>query len=397
MIVALLLALLAAMPMVPACGGSEGGGETLLVGVLADLSGPAAGAMQPAVKAIEDYLTLELPQSDHPLPGNLKVEFTRYDTRLDYFETMPGYLELKDRGADLMVVMNPQDRDLLGDLPGEDGIPTIGTSGVQSRLADDWMLALWSPAQSQAEVEMMFIRDDWDYEGMGRKPKVGHLGSNLRSSECYQAGIEMVLDANPSQFTWTTFEKGLLGNEAWGGQVSRLKDCDYIIVSVPGSMLSSFVAQARAGGCTGKLVSGLEGFPGFWPLVSDQVASREQMNGCCYVAWWPWWNEDVPLIRACRDYIARTYEGRDAEDLSQTSSVICGRELGMVLEEAIRKAIEQAGVEDLDGRALQDGLRAQATDGGNCLEWSQRVFEYSAAEDAWAPAGKVYEPVLTGP
>lgn len=394
---AIAIVLLTVLAAVPACGGGEGGGETLLVGVLADLSGPAAPAMLPAVKAMEDYLTLELPRSDRPLPGNLKVEIICYDTRLDYIETIPGYLDLMDRGAEVVVVMNPQDRDLLGDLPGEDGIPTIGTAGLQSRLSDEWTLALWSPVQSQGEVEMLFIMEDWDYEGTGRSPRVGHLGSNLMGSACCQEGVQMVLDANPGRFTWTAFEKGLLGNEAWGSQVSRLRDCDYIIVSVPGAMLSSFVAQARAGGCAGKLVSGMEGFPGFWPMVSSQVISTEDMNGCYYVAWWPWWNEDVPEIMASRDYIDRTYAGADAGELSKTSSVICGRELGVVLEEAIRNAIGQVGVEDLDGPALKDGMRAQATAGGNCLQWSQRVFEYRVAGDAWEPAERVYEPALTRP
>jgi hypothetical protein len=406
----LLLIVLVALPAVPACGGGdEGEGETLLVGVLADFTGTAGSAMQPTIKAFEDYMTKELPNSDNPLPGDLKVEFTRFDTQLDYSKTTPGYLELKGRGVKMMVVMNAQDRELLGDTPEADSMPTIGTMGLQSRLSDDWMLTTWSPIQSQGEVQMLFIMDNWDYAGKGRSPKVGHLGYTLSSSTYYQEGIQKVLDANPTKFTWGGFERGSLGQVTWGSEVSRLMGCDYIIVSVAGSMLSSFVAQARDGGYTGKFITGMEGFPGFWGLVTGQIKSKDQLYGCYYVAWWPWWNEDVPMIRDCRDYINETYSGAKAEELLKASSVISGRELGRALEEAIRNAVKEVGVENLDAVALKDGMRAidlelegyldrwQVTANTNCLQWSQRAFEYSLTEEVWKPMEKVYEPTLTRP
>ena len=403
---ALVLVLLGA---VPACGGSHRDeGATLLIGVLADFSGASGPGMGPAVKAMEDYLRLEVPASDRPLPGNLKVEFTRFDTGLDYMEVIPGYLELQGRGVKMMVVMSAHDRDILGDTPAADCMPTVGAGGLQSRLSDEWVLTMWSPAQSQAEVGMLFIMQDWDYRGQGRSPRVGHLGYNLLSSMCYQEGIQAVLNANPGRFSWAGFEEAPLGNHDWAPEVARLRDCDYIIVSVTGAMLASFVSQARAGGCAARLITGMEGFPGFWPLVAE-AASPERLSGCLFVGWWPWWNEDVPAVRACRDYVARTYRGPQAEELSGTSSVICGWELGIVLEQAIRNALEGAGAGQLDGPALKDGMRAidvrlegcldrwQVAPGSNCLQWSQRAFQYGPAEGCWTPLEGVYQPALTRP
>ncbi len=402
---AIAAALLLAVILLPACGGGgPGGGSTLLVGVLADFSGVAAPAVQPAVKALEDYLTAVVPASSSPLPGSLKVEFTHFDTELDYAMVIPGYVELLDRGVDVMVVMNPQDRELLGDMPEADNMPTICPAGVQSRLNDEWMLAVWSPVQSQAQAMMEFIMDDWDYSGQGRSPKVGHLGSMLFSSEYYQEGIEAAMEANPGRFTPGGLERAMLGNETWDSHIVGLLGSDYIITSVPGAMLSSFVAQARSGGYAGKLVSGVEGFPGFWSQVATAVTSRDHLQGCYCVGWWPWWNEAAPLVRDCRSYVAASYPAGDAAGLLRSSSVIAGWEMGLALEQAIRNAAAAAGAEEPDGQALKDGMRAvdvqiegclerwRVTPGNNCLQWSQRAFQYSVAGDAWEPLQKVYRP-----
>jgi len=411
-ILVLLVALLTALPGLAGCGGGGGGEEIVIkLGVLADFTGTAGSAMQPTIQAFEDYLQKVVPNSDNPLPDKVKVEFTHFDTQLNYSKTVPGYLELKSRGVDLMIIMNAQDRELLQDRPDDDGMPTIGTMGLQSMLAKDWMLTTWSPIQSQGEVEMLWIMDDWDYEGQGRSPKVGHLGYNLVSSDYYQEGIDAVRNdpANAGKFTWAGFEEGTLGNVSWGSQVGRLKSCDYIIVSVAGPMLSSFVSQARAGGYTGAFLTGMEGFPGFWPLVTDQIGSMDQLYDCFYVAWWRWWNEDVPLIQDCKDYIADTYTGDEATELLGTSSTISGWELGIAVEQAIRNAIEKVGAENVDKAALKDGMNAidlqiegyldkwQRTANTNCLQWSQRVFEYSLTEGVWEPLETVYHPTLTRP
>jgi len=408
----LLAALLVAVPAVAGCGGGGNGGEgekTILIGIMADFTGTAGSAMQPTIKATEDYLTKVVPASDNPFDG-VKVKFTRFNTELKYEKVTGGYEELKARGVDMMIIMNAQDTGLLGDRL--EGMPVIGTMGLQSNLASEWAITTWSPIQTQGEVEMLFIMEDWDYEGEGRSPKVGHLGYDLVSSEYYQEGIDKVRNdpAYAGKFTWGGFEVGPLGNTTWTSEVGRLKSCDYTIVSVAGPMLSSYVAQARAAGYTGKFLTGMEGFPGFWPLVTDQIGSMDQLYGCYYVAWWPWWNEDVPVIQDCRDYVMATYEGEDEEELLGTSSVISGWELGMAVEMAIRNAVEEVGAENIDKEALRDGLFAidvqltgyinkwQSSKGcNNALQWKQRVFEYSVSEERWLPLEGIYEPVLTKP
>ncbi len=407
-ILVLLAALLVALPALAGCGGGGKSEERVIkIGILADFTGTAGTAMQPTIQTVEEYLTKVVPASN-PLPG-VKVEFTRFDTQLDYSKVTGGYLELKSRGVDMMVIMNAQDKELLGSRPKDDEMPCIGTMGLQSMLADQWSITTWSPIQSQGEVQMRFIMDNWDYAGTGRSPKVGHLGYTLTSSQYYQDGIDLVREAYPDKFTWAGLERGTLGNVAWTSEVSRLKSCDYIIVSVAGAMLSSFVSQARAAGYTGKFITGMEGFPGFWDLVTDAMAgSMDKLYGCYYVAWWPWWDEDVPVIQDAKDYIA-TYHAGNAEELMKSSTTISGWELGMAIEMAIRNAIDAVGADNIDSLALKDGLRAidvqlpgyinrwQTTANNNALQWKQRAFEYSITGDKFVPLETIYEPVLTKP
>ncbi|MBN2100110.1 MAG: ABC transporter substrate-binding protein [Dehalococcoidia bacterium] len=415
-ILILLATLLVAVPALAGCGGgkSEEEENTILIGIMADFTGVAGTAMQPTIKATEDYLTKMVPASDNPLPG-VKVKFTRFNTELKYSKVTGGYEELKARGVDMMVIMNAQDTKMLLERLDEDGMPVIGTMGLQAALGSEWAMTTWSPIQSQGEVQMLWIMGDWDYEDTGRSPKVGHLGYDLVSSEYYQEGIEKTVDANPGKFAGDAgkeidFQVGPLGNVTWTSEAIKLKSCDYIIVSVAGAMLSSFVAQARAAGYTGKFLTGMEGFPGFWPLVTDQIGSMDQLYGCYYVAWWPWWGEDVPVIHDCEAYVDETYSGEEAKELRIASSVISGWELGMAIEMAIRNAVEAVGAENIDRQALRDGLFGinaqpegyinswQLSEGcNNALQWKQRVFVYSLTEEKFVPLEMVYDPVLTKP
>ena len=413
-IVVLLAALLVALPALAGCGGGGKSEENVItIGIMADFTGTAGTAMQPTIEAFQEYLEKVVPASDNPWPDGVKVKFCQpFDTQLDYSKVPGGYEVLKGRGTDLMVIMNAQDKLLLGSTPSDDGMPCIGTMGLQAMLADEWSITTWSPIQSQGEVEMLFIMDDWDYEGTGRSPKVGHVGYTLTSSEFYQEGIDKVRNdsANAGKFTWVGFERGTLGQVAWTSEVARLKNCDYIIVSTAGAMVSSFVSQARSAGYTGKLITGMEGFPGFWPLVTDAMAgSMDKLYGCYYLAWWPWWGEDVPVIQDCKDYINKYHQG-NAEELLSSSVVISGRELGMAVEMAIRNAVDEVGAENVDKAALKDGLfsidvqfdgyinKWQSSKGSNnALQWKQRAFEWSVTDEVWAPLATVYEPVLTRP
>ena len=331
-----------------------------------------------------------------------------FDTKLDYSRTVGGYQTLLAQGVDMMVIPNAVDRQILGDRFADDQMPSVNSQGLESLLTNEWMLNNQSTVQSQGEVAMQWIMDTWDYDTKG-VPKVGHLGFTLSSSEYYQEGIDRVIAANPGKFDFVGIERGLIGNVEWTSAISRLdKDgaTDYIIVSVAGPMVSSFVSQARARGYDGAFISGNEGFPGFWDLVTNAVASPSDLYGCYYVAWWPWWNEDVPFINDAREYV-QTYLPGDADAMLKASPVISGWALGIVIEDGIRRAIDEVGGENVDRVALQEALAAidmdvegygnrwTVTPDDNCVAWAQRAFEWKIDQDNWEPISDWYFPIST--
>lgn len=404
-IVVVLGVLLVALPGFVACATEEEGSQKVIkIGVLADFTGTAASAMQPTMQAMEDYLRKVVPDKN-PLPG-VKVKFVHFDTQLDYSRTTNGYLTLLGQNVDMMVIPNAVDRQILGNRFVEDQMPSVNSQGLESLLTNEWMLNNQSTVQSQGEVAMQWIMDTWDYtKGV---PKVGHLGFTLSSSEYYQEGIDRVIAANPGKFTWVGTERGLIGNTDWTSAINRLDKngaTDYIIVSVAGPMVSSFVDQARARGYDGAFVSGNEGFPGFWDLVTGRT-SPSQLYGCYYVAWWPWWNEDVPFINDVKEYV-ETYFPGDADAMMKASPAISGWALGIVIEDGIRRAIDEVGAENVDSVALQKALAAidmdvegygnpwKVTPNDNCIAWAQRAFEWKIDQENWEPISDWYFPIST--
>ena len=110
-ILVILVALLAVVPALAGCSGGESEEKVIKIGILADFTGVASFAMQPTMKAADTYVTKVVPEKN-PLPG-VKVKFTIFDTQLNYSRTVPGYLELKGRGVDMMLIPNAQDVELL--------------------------------------------------------------------------------------------------------------------------------------------------------------------------------------------------------------------------------------------------------------------------------------------
>jgi hypothetical protein len=394
--------LLLSLPGLVGCAKEEGAEDVIKIGVLADFTGVAASAMQPTIQTMEDYLTKVVPDED-PLPG-VKVKFVHFDTKLDYSRTTDGYLTLKAQGIDMMVIPNAVDREILGTRFAEDQMPSVNSQGLESLLTNEWMVNNQSTVQSQGEVAMQWIMDTWDYDTKG-VPKVGHLGFTLSSSAYYQQGIDGVMAANPGKFIWVGTERGIIGEVNWTSAINRLKGSDYIIVSVAGPMVSSFVSQARARGYEGAFVSGNEGFPGFWDLVTGATPSS-QLYGCYYVAWWPWWNENVPFINDVKEYV-ETYLPSKAQTMMKASPAISGWALGLVIEDGIRRAIAEVGADNIDGSALQKALAAidmdvegygnpwKVTSNNNCIAWAQRAFEWKVDEDNWEPISDWYLPIST--
>ena len=406
-IVALVLlgVLLATLPGLAGCAKEKGEVSEVAVGFLTDFTGVACYAVKQLYDGTTDYFSVV--EEENLIPG-VRIRCITADTRTEYARLVPGYLWLKGQGAVLMSVGAATDQEILADRFEEDGIPCFGWQASTKLQGHKWLFTLHSSPQSQPEAILQWIMDTWDYEGMGRKPRIGHIGATYGTTDHYQGGIDAFLRANPEELDWVGVEKAPMGTSAWAVEISRLEDCDFIIVSLVGPMVASFVREARGRWYDGSLVSGIEGFPGYWDLVTAAV-SPEDLYGCFFAFFEPWWTEDVPYINELKEYTLTHYSPAEAEVRMRQSGYLTGWAVGMVMADVIRRAVEEAGAGNVDRTAIRDALAEIDTtvegfgnpwrfaQNQNFLCRAQRVFEWSATEKEWFAASDwITPPLLAG-
>ena len=397
---ALLGALLASPPGLVSCAEEETRVTEITIGELGDYTGSASHAEAQVHEGFRDYFRML--EEEAPIPG-VRIRMVNYDTRLDYGRAMPGYVWLKGQGAILMAVVGGE-REILASRFEEDQIPAVGCTGVEAIMGHDWVFNLVAPPEAQGEAILQWTMDTWDYAGTGRKPKVGHVGwAGLTTTVTYQRGIDRFVAANPGKFDSVEAQIAPYGSSAWAVEVSRTMDCDVIVLTAVGPGTASFVREARARGYEGKIVSGIEAFGGFWKLVKD-ATSPENLYGCFSARYIPWWNEDVPFITEAKEHILEYHSTSRAEELMGATGAMTGWAWAMYTADAIRRAVEEVGAENVDGIALRNALAEtdmtlegwgnpwRFTENNNCLTWAQTMFEWSIAEDDWVAVSDWYFP-----
>lgn len=347
--------LLISLPGLAACGGDDDTGEEkeILIGILTDFTGPAASAVKPTVDGFMEYI--ELMQERDPIPG-VEIKFITRDQRTDYSRTVPGYIWLKGRGVDTICILSPTDRTGMAARFGEDKMPVFGSGLTDAFPANDFEWNVWGTNGHEVEALMQWVMDtDWDYAGEGRPPKIGHLGWILDSTDFHQTGIDYAIQANPGKFEFVGLEKAPMGTSAWTIEVNNLMESDYIVVSVVGGMMASFIKDARLMGYEGNFLSGTNAFPGYWDLARAIVQPADQLYGSYFANWSPWWDEDVQFIRDAKEIVNR-WHADEAESLFKGTPGLSGPMMGLMVFDALKRAVADVGIEELDGDAINDAF-----------------------------------------
>jgi ABC-type branched-subunit amino acid transport system substrate-binding protein len=387
----LLGVLLVTLPGLAGCAGEEGKVPEIVIGVLSDYTGPAAYACTQLIDTFQDYFRMV--EEEDPIPG-VNIRFVTYDMRTDYSRVPPGYVWLKTKGAMLMAIIHPTSAQMLAPRAEEDQIPLVGGGVAIDLCINEWVFSMYATNEVQIEAILMWITDTWDYDGKGRNPKVGHVGySGYTTTAGYDTGIAAFLEAHPGEIDYVGTEAPPTGTTSWAGEVSKLKDCDYIVMTCVGPGVPSFIKEARARGYTGAFLSGTEAIPGFMKSIRTAVSS-DQLYGLYHMGYWPWWNDDVPYINDLKEAI-QEYHSDEAEELLKESGPLTGWGFGMYVAEAIRRAVEEVGAENVDGAAIRDALAEtnmtvqgfgntwSFTETNHCCCLAQRAYEYLPEEDDW--------------
>ena len=390
-------AVLVAVSGLVGCAGGEGEKE-IVIGILTDFTGSASFAIKPSVEGMTDYFKMA---EESDLLAGAKVSFVQYDTKLDYARVMPGYESLKAKGAVMMHVLNPADKDIVTSKATEDQIPIVASQETTGHERREWIFNTYAPINTEVEAILQYMMDNWDYETKGPM-KIGHLGWTLETTDYHQEGIDNAMAEYPGKFEFVGLQRATMGQSTWAGEISNLKDSDYILMSVVGSMMATFVREARDRGYEGGFLSGINAFPGYWDNARA-VVPAENLYECYYAGQWPWWNEDVPFIESLKEALQK-YRPGDAEARMRSSGPITGWCWGWFMADAVKRAVEKYGVENVDGAAIKEALETTSLDvagfgnvwnleKGQFFVWKKRVFKWNTIALDWEAASDWITPV----
>ena len=395
-----LAVVLAAMPGVIGCGSAkqETGVKEIKYGWLWDFTGRASFGVIQTFNGMKDYLRKT--DEEDPIPG-VKLELLTYDTRSDASRGMPGYVWLKGQGTDIMSIT----ADIMPSMRAQwekDQMPQYALSQLVTCMDSDWQVSMYGSPENQVEVIMQWIMDNWQKYPI--KPKVGMVAlAGVPFYIAQQVVVEKFVADHPGKFDYVGAQMAPTTTTTWAVEIGKLKDCDYTVTAISGPTLASFMMEARNRGYTGTLVGPMESFLAFWSLVKAAVPDQ-QLDGAMVGTDFPWWNDTGTFMTELKKYAEKYHSTGDLQKIYQGTGEFCGWIVGMILVDALRRAVESVGAENLTGVALLDALKQtnmtvegwpipwKMTTKAHVLVRSIRLMQYHASVSDWQVLTNWYTP-----
>jgi len=402
-ILSVLLAVsLVAGPVLLGCGEEKGEKTTdIVVGMLADFTGPAASGCTMLHDGMADYFRVT--QEEDPIPG-ARLKVITYDNRLDYGRNPVGYQWMKGQGAKLMVVIRNTDFEMLVDRFVQDQIPCFGSMGSLAYPKHEWIYMFPPITQWLAQCVVQWIWEDWDG---AQPPVIGHVGiAGYAASTYTEEALENLHDSYPDRFERVEGQMAPSGTATWSLEIDRVKNCDFIIPTLVGPSLASFIKQIKDSGCQGRVAGTQEGLLGFYRAVLEAV-SADYLDGVLGLSYHPLWIDDIPSIQQWKEAVLE-YHAKDAQQRLLETGSIGGWAEGMIIADAIRRAVDEVGAEDVDGTAIRDALATvnlspegwgnawSVTPDYNIYARTCRMHEFSKDVGDWVAVSDWYAPLVLG-
>jgi hypothetical protein len=384
--------LLATSPVIVGCaGGGDSDIKEIKYGWLWDFTGRAASAVLQTYDGFRDYLRMV--SEEDPIEG-LKLTLVTYDTKSDASRVPLGYEWMKGRGVDIMSAA-PQDTELLRNKFEADQMPFYAISNIISMVDSQWLTSLYGPPELQLATLLEWISENWD--NYPTKPKVGFIG--LAGVPFYESQKETVQDwisAHPDKFEWLGAEMVPSTTTSWVSEVIKMKSADFIFASMSGPPLVSLTSEARARGYEGTFMGPSETYFSFYMLLRAGVSPAD-LDNCIAGTYTPWWGEDNAFMDEVEEYAQKYHSQASMVGIRQGTGQFNGWALGIIFIDAVKRAIDKVGVENLDGLAIHEALQAtdmtvegwgnpwklKTDENINYFAQTVRLVEYRSDVDDW--------------
>jgi ABC-type branched-subunit amino acid transport system substrate-binding protein len=337
------------------CGGTAAEGQ-VVVGFLGDFTGPSAATCDELKKGMDDYLKI-MKETD-PVPG-VEIRVITFDSRLDYGRVKPGYLELRNRGSNIILNYNSMYTVQIWEDHQRDKLPSFCFNTMPEVMGKDYMFSFSNDYETEAEsIGEWLVKDWWEIREETRPIKVGYIATlGLRSDTEFGNVLQAQANASPDkmQFTWTAVPQGQ--SSGFVTEINKLKGSDVIVVNVVGPTMASFLKEARDRGYTGEYFGSTISFMGFWNLVRASITDLSSVDGARAIHAQMLWTDETSFVDEIRASLNRFHTGATLDKLSSSTSYPSGYMFMMILVELVRAAAEKVGPENVDNEALWEAAK----------------------------------------
>jgi branched-chain amino acid transport system substrate-binding protein len=319
--------------------------DVVRIGMIAALTGAPSAASQYGYRNAVDYLRYfeEIGIPGLTLPPGVTIELLWADDAFELPRAISAYQRMVERGVVFLYIYNPAMAEALKPRCEKDEVPAIIMAVTEASMyPPGWLYAFYPTESERFAVLADWIMENWQEE---RPPRVAFMGTDtaygratevLGTNYAQSIGIEMApmelapympLDTSP--------------------QLLRLHEegVDFVYVTSLSATALPIMRDAERLGLIGKIRFGgyenSQSIPlieALGPTAEGYVAPRAA----------PWYKE-VPFLIDMFD----RYEGGKIDTVGDGASTLL---YASVMIEAIRRAIEEAGYENLDGRAVKEAL-----------------------------------------
>jgi hypothetical protein len=334
------------------CGEAEEGGKRVIViGHLTDVTGPAGPALVPLAYGVED--TVRYYNENDLIPG-VELKVVNYDTKYDTARDIPGYEWVRERGAQIIITPLSSTAEVLKPFLERDQVVLFACASTRTLVEDPgWIFCKDPPQSAWIKALLKWISEEhWDYEGEGRKPKVGAVGWLEYSHMDIDEGIKEYCDAHPDKFEYVGGYLSPMATATWSGEIAKLMNCDYVYPGSTGIGIVSFVNQFRDLGGKATFIS-CAPLVAFIGLMLDGCG-WDRMDGTLTGAMLSWYEPTVAFGELAKDLLYE-YHPDEAADVERSGTGYLGGYDPMhLILDILREAIEEVGVDQFDTQAFYD-------------------------------------------
>ena len=350
----LLVVLLVTLPGLVGCGEEQTKAQQeIVVGLLGDATGPSAFALGHIYDGINDYFRMV---NEESLVPGVKIAFHNFDTRASVGRAPIGYQYMRGKNAEVIVVPIGTHADVLKSRCADDEIVLFGMQGSIDLMGSEWVFVFNPPFECNLEALMKWLLENWDQQ---QKPKVGIVGtSGMSGTELPKAALEKWIEQNPGEVDYAGAQLAPSGSRTWAAEIARLKDCDWIVMAATGPPGAAFVKEARDRGYKGRFIGGVEHFLPWHDLFMSALPSSDYLKDTIITVNYPLITDQGSFIAEYKEYTYKYLPADEAEVQLRHTGRLSGWATALFIVDAISRAIEKVGAENVDGGAIKDALEA---------------------------------------